>query len=88
MDTGQLVSMTCLKGQPLIQMVTIDNAMPYQALIDDGAAVSMMSLQVFSTLQISVSSLTQAPSFQGLNIDVESHGSIVLPVSFEVTEHF
>jgi hypothetical protein len=31
-------------------MVTIDNAMPYQALIDDSAVVSMMSLQVFSTL--------------------------------------
>jgi hypothetical protein len=87
-DTGQPVSMASFEGQPLIQMVTIDNAMPYQVIIGEGAAVSMMSLQVFPTLQIPVSSLIQAPSSQDLDISMEPHGSIVLPISYGVIERF
>jgi hypothetical protein len=43
-------------------MVTIDNAMPYHVLINDGAAVSVMSLHVFMTLQIPISRVTPMPS--------------------------
>jgi hypothetical protein len=68
-------------------MVTIDNAMPYHVLIDDGATVSVMSLHVFMTLQIPISRVTPMPSIRGLDGDVvEPHGSIVLRVSFGVTK--
>jgi hypothetical protein len=70
-------------------MVTIDNAMPYHVLVYDGATISMMSLQVFMTLQIPMSSLTLAPYLQGLGINVgESYDSIVLPIFFGVIEGF
>jgi hypothetical protein len=37
-------------GQPLIQTITIDDAMPFRILISSDAKVSMMSLHVFLTL--------------------------------------
>jgi hypothetical protein len=49
MDTGQPGSMPT-RGQPLTQMVTIDDAMPFRILISNDAKVSIMSLQVFLTL--------------------------------------
>jgi hypothetical protein len=64
-------------------MVTIDNAMPFQVLI------SLMSFQVFSTLQIPISILIPASPVRGLGGNkVETHSSIILPVAFGATEGF
>jgi hypothetical protein len=49
----------------------------------------MMSVHIFLTLQISISSLTQASPDWGSGSDiVETHESIVLPISFGVTKGF
>jgi hypothetical protein len=51
--------------------------------------LSLMSLYVFLTLQISISSLTLASHVLGTNDDImETHGSIVLPVALVATDDF
>jgi hypothetical protein len=83
LDTKQAVYMLPGGGQPLIQMVTIAGPMPYCIRICGDTAVSLMSLQVFSTLQISISSFTPALPIRGAGgHTVEPHGSIMPPVTF------
>jgi hypothetical protein len=61
-------------------MVTIDDAMLFCILISSDAEVSLMSLYIFLTLHIPISSLTPVSPIQGLGGDVvETHGSIMLP---------
>jgi hypothetical protein len=88
MDTGQPGSMPT-RGQPLTQMVTIDDAMPFRILISNDAKVSIMSLQVFLTLQIPISSLTPTSPVRGPNNDVmETHGSIILTIALGAIDDF
>jgi hypothetical protein len=44
LDTGQPVPTAIIGGQPLIQTVTIDDAMPYHILISRDVELSLMSL--------------------------------------------
>jgi hypothetical protein len=68
------------RGQSLTQTVTIDDAKLFQLLINNNKA-SLMSLHVFLTLQIPITSLTPAPVIRGPNDDVmETHESVVLPL--------
>jgi hypothetical protein len=43
-DTGQPIPMLTTGGQPLIRMVTIDNAMLFHVLISSDEEISLMSL--------------------------------------------
>jgi hypothetical protein len=89
MDTKQPVLVQTTGGQPLTQLVTIGSIMPFRVLISSDAKLSMMSLQVFSSLQIPISSLTPASPIRGTSGDVvETHGSIVLPAALGATEGF
>jgi hypothetical protein len=88
-DTGQLVSMPTIGGQPLTCMVTIDDAMSICILISNDAEVSLMSLHVFLTLQIPISIPTPTFPVEGPGGDVvETHESIMLPFAFGITESF
>jgi hypothetical protein len=88
MDTGQSVPTVAIGGQPLIQMVTIDDVVPFRALIC-GAVISLMILWVFLILLIPISSLTPTSPIQGPSYDiVEPHSSIDLPITFRVTTGF
>jgi hypothetical protein len=62
MDTGQSESTSSPGGQPLTQMYTSDKVMPFQVLINSDVMVSLMSLHVFLTMQIPISSLTPVSS--------------------------
>jgi hypothetical protein len=76
-------------GQPLIRTVTISDAMPFHMLFSRDAEVSLMSLQVFSTLQITISGLTSAPPVPGPSGDIMgTHESVVLPVALGATDDF
>jgi hypothetical protein len=69
------------RGQSLTQTVTIDDAKLFQLLINSNNKASLMSLHVFLTLQIPITSLTPAPVIRGPNDDVmETHESVVLPL--------
>jgi hypothetical protein len=72
------------RGQSLTQTVTIDDAKLFQLLIinnNNNNKASLMSLHVFLTLQIPITSLTLAPVIRGPNDDVmETHESVVLPL--------
>jgi hypothetical protein len=70
-------------------MVTINDIVPFHVLIHSDAEVSLMSLHVFLTLQIPISSLTSAPPIQGPNNNVmETHGSVMLPVALGAVDNF
>jgi hypothetical protein len=64
-------------------------AKPFRVLISSDTKVSLMSLHVFLTLQIPISSLTPMPPFRGPSGDVmETHGSVMLPVALGATDDF
>jgi hypothetical protein len=89
MDTGQLNSTLTPGGNPLTRTVTIDDAMSFHVLITNDTEVSMMSLLVFLTLQIPISSLTLAPPIWGPNGEVmETHRNIVLTVALGADDDF
>jgi hypothetical protein len=70
-------------------MVTINDAMPFHVLISSDDVASLMSLQVFLTLHIPISSLTPTPLVRGPSGNVmETHRSIILPVSLGAIEDF
>jgi hypothetical protein len=88
-DTDHLASMMTPRGQPLTQMVTTNDAMPFHMFISRDAKVSLMSLQVFSTLKIPILSLTLASPIRGPNGDLmKTHGSIVLPIVLGAADDF
>jgi hypothetical protein len=66
-DTSQPISTPTPGGQPLFRTVTIGDAMPFRMLFSKDVQVSLMSLQIFSTLQITISGLTSAPPVPGPN---------------------
>jgi hypothetical protein len=88
-DIAQPVSALMLEGQPLTQMVTISNAMPFHMLFSRDTEVILMSQYVFLTLLISILELAPAPSAWGANGNVMgSLRSIVLPVALRVDDDF
>jgi hypothetical protein len=70
-------------------MVTIDDSMPFLVLNNSDAEVSLMSLQIFLTLKILISSLIPTSLVQGPSGDVmETHGNIMLPIALGATDDF
>jgi hypothetical protein len=63
--------------------------MPFHILINSDVEVSLMSLQVFSILQIPISSLTTVSPVRGPSDNiVETHRNIMLLVPLAITEDF
>jgi hypothetical protein len=63
--------------------------MPFHVLISSDTEVSVMTMLVFLTLQIPISSLTPAPPIRGPNDNVmETHRSVVLPVALGAADNF
>jgi hypothetical protein len=89
MDTGQLASTSTPGGQPLTRTVTIDDATPFRVLNNKDVEVSLMSLQVFLTLQVLISGSTPTPPVRGPSGDVmETHRSVVLHIALGATDNF
>jgi hypothetical protein len=73
----------------LIQTVTMNDVMPFHILINSDSEVILMSLHVFFTLQIPVSSLTPTSPIRGPSGDVmETHKNVVLPITLGATNDF
>jgi hypothetical protein len=77
------------RGQPLTWTVTIGDAMSFCMLFSRDMDINLMSLQLFLTLQIPISGLTQTPPVQGPSSDImETQGSVVVPVTLGVAKDF
>jgi hypothetical protein len=70
-------------------VVTISDAIPFHVLLSRDVEVSLMSLQVFLTLQIPILELVSALTVRGPHDDdMENHRSIVLLVALKADEDF
>jgi hypothetical protein len=73
----------------LVISPTITNIRLYRVLIDDGAALNLISLATFQKLQISMSSLSPSCPFLGVGLgSIIPRGSISLPVIFGTPENY
>jgi hypothetical protein len=88
-DTSQSEPALMPGCQPFIWTVTIDDVMTFHILISSDTKVILMSLHIFFTLQIPVSSLTLASIVQGPSSNImKNHKNVVLPITHGATNNF
>jgi hypothetical protein len=82
-------SMASARQLPLLVCPTISNVKLYHILIDEGAALNLISLVTFKKLQIPMGKLQPSRPFSRVGpVLVTPRGCISLPVTFGTAENF